>query len=64
MVAEFAEPTIREVYVGRYRVIYEVATETVEVLGVIHGARDLTAMWEEEQRRRRKKKWLFARIRG
>lgn len=30
--------------------IYRVAKETVDVLGIVHGARDLAALWERERR--------------
>jgi len=39
VVAEYADPTIREVIEGPYRVIYRVQPATVVVLAVIHGAR-------------------------
>jgi toxin ParE1/3/4 len=33
---------------GRYVVVYRVRDETVQVLRVVHGARDLDALFEEE----------------
>jgi toxin ParE1/3/4 len=41
VVPELDEPTVRELVVGSYRVIYEIDEETVYILGLIHGARDL-----------------------
>jgi hypothetical protein len=41
----------RELLVGSYRLIYEVGKEIVYVLGLIHGASDLPALWGEETRR-------------
>ena len=41
MVPEFERAEIREVIEGRYRIIYLVKPREVEVLAVIHGARDL-----------------------
>lgn len=41
MVPEFERNDIREVIEGPYRIIYLVGAEQVEVLAVIHGARDL-----------------------
>ena len=41
MVPEFQQPAIREVIVGQYRLIYRVDGETVVILTVIHGSRDL-----------------------
>lgn len=35
---------------GSYRLIYEIREEDVHVLGLIHGARDLTALWETGSR--------------
>lgn len=40
VVKELADRSIREVYVYRYRMIYQVASEQVRVLAVIHGAMD------------------------
>ena len=41
MVPEFGRKEIREVIEGRYRIIYLVDVTQVQVLAVIHGARDL-----------------------
>jgi plasmid stabilization system protein ParE len=41
VVPEFKNPAIRELLLGNYRLIYKVMPETVYVLGVIHGARNL-----------------------
>lgn len=51
VVPELDEPTVRELVVGSYRLIYEIGEEAVYVLGLIHGARDLSALWDEETRR-------------
>jgi plasmid stabilization system protein ParE len=50
VVPEFGDPAIREVFLGSYRLIYLVAAERVVVLGLVHGARDLAALWRREQR--------------
>ena len=50
MVPEFEEPDIRELIVGSHRLIYRLTPARVEVLGVIHGARDLPALWKRENR--------------
>jgi plasmid stabilization system protein ParE len=50
VVAELDDPSIREVYVRRYRLIYRVEPKTVSVLAFIHGARDLAALWKRERR--------------
>jgi plasmid stabilization system protein ParE len=41
VVPEFERNEIREVIEGRYRIIYLVEPKQVQVLAVIHGARDL-----------------------
>jgi hypothetical protein len=41
---------VRELFVGRYRLIYRVADDQVAILGFIHGARDLAMLWERESR--------------
>lgn len=51
-VPEFDLEEIREVRVGRYRLIYRLEPGRVTLLGLIHGARDLAAMWKEESRLR------------
>ena len=43
VVPELGEPAVREVFVYRYRLIYEVTEDRVAVLRVIHGSRDLLA---------------------
>jgi len=50
VVPELGDPTIREPLVGRYRLIYQVTEQTVYIVGFIHGARDLLALWEREER--------------
>jgi len=49
-VPDLEHPEMREVFVGRYRLIYQVENERVTVHGVIHGARDLAALWEGKDR--------------
>ncbi len=49
VVAEYADPTIREVVEGSYRVIYRVQSDTVVVLAVIHGARLLPSEPPDER---------------
>ena len=50
IVPEFHNPAIRELLVGAYRLIYRVNNGTIDVLGVIHGARDLRRLWQQERR--------------
>jgi len=50
VVPEFDDPTIHELFVRRYRLIYQVTEQTVYIIGFIQGARDLLALWERENR--------------
>ena len=50
MVPELNEPAVRELLVGTYRLIYEIHETAVYILGVVHGARDLAALWDREER--------------
>lgn len=42
LVPEAKRPSAREVIVGRYRVLYRLRRARVEVLAVIHGAREMS----------------------
>jgi plasmid stabilization system protein ParE len=50
VVPELEELAVRELIVGSYRLIYEIDGADVHVLGLIHGARDLAALWGKEGR--------------
>jgi plasmid stabilization system protein ParE len=50
IVPELREPTVRELLLGNYRLLYEIHDQTIFILGLIHGARDLMALWEREGR--------------
>ena len=50
VVPELDDPSIREIFVKKYRLIYRVAKEATYVLGLIHGARDLAALFGREGR--------------
>ena len=50
VVPEFNDPSIRELFVRSYRLIYQIAEQAVYIIGFIHGARDLTTLWEREGR--------------
>lgn len=41
VVPEFDQPSLRELLVQRYRLLYEVTLAEVRILAFIHGARDL-----------------------
>jgi len=48
IIPEMDQPNIRELFVGRYRLMYEVFDAKVEILAFIHGARDF-AKWRKSQ---------------
>ena len=50
IVPEFNDPAIRELIVGNYRLIYQLTDQAIYIVGFIHGARDLWALWEREGR--------------
>jgi toxin ParE1/3/4 len=50
VVPELDDPRVRELLIGNYRLIYEISGESIHVLGLIHGARDLGALWTEGSR--------------
>ncbi|MFQ5799451.1 MAG: type II toxin-antitoxin system RelE/ParE family toxin [Candidatus Binatia bacterium] len=41
MVPEYKDPTVREIIVRRYRLIYRARSDRVEVLRIIHGAQQM-----------------------
>jgi plasmid stabilization system protein ParE len=49
-VPEIADPNVRELFVQRYRLIYEIHADTIHVLAFVHGARDLAALSGEGPR--------------
>jgi len=51
MVPEFDDPTVRDMIIGKYRLIYRIEeADDVYILAFIHGARDLEKLWDEENR--------------
>lgn len=50
-VPELDEPSVREIFVRSYRLIYTVREDAVYILGIVHGARDLGALWDRAERR-------------
>jgi plasmid stabilization system protein ParE len=48
VVPESNDPTIREVFVFRYRLMYEVREDRVLILAFVHGARDFGALQKNE----------------
>lgn len=48
IVPELNDPAIREIFVFRYRLLYQVQDERVLVVAFLHGARDF-ATWRQSQ---------------
>jgi plasmid stabilization system protein ParE len=45
IVPEIGDPAVRELLLGRYRVVYEVFPERVAIVRVIHASRDFLSAW-------------------
>lgn len=50
-VPEIRDDAVRELFVSRYRLIYEIRSSAVYVLAFVHGARDLEHLWQRDPRR-------------
>ena len=50
VVPEFGDRKMRELFVMNYRMIYRVARNEVSIVALIHGSRDLLALWRREKR--------------
>lgn len=50
IVPEWDDASVRELFLGNYRLLYQVTEQIVFVIGFIHGARDLRALWKREGR--------------
>jgi len=50
IVPELNNPSIRELFVRSYRMIYQVTEEAVYIIGFIHVARDMWELWKREER--------------
>ena len=50
MVPELAQPDVRELLLGRYRLIYEVFPDRVAVVRLLHASRDFERAWRSESR--------------
>jgi toxin ParE1/3/4 len=49
IVPELNDPAVRELFVYRYRLLYEVGDDRVLIVGFLHGARDF-ATWRQNQK--------------
>jgi len=45
VVPEIDDPSVREVFVYSYRLIYEVRASEVRIIAFLHGARDFARWW-------------------
>ncbi len=50
-IPEIRDKAIREVYIQSYRLIYRIEKNSVSILALIHGRRDLTAAWSARERK-------------
>ncbi len=48
IVPELEIPTVCEVFIDKYRLLYEVTSSQVTVIGFLHGARDFNRWWRGE----------------
>jgi toxin ParE1/3/4 len=48
VVPEYGDPSIREIFVYSYRLMYRIETETVTVVAFLHGVRDF-GQWIRQQ---------------
>lgn len=48
IVPERNDPALREIFVFRYRLLYEVYPDLVRIVGFLHGARDFQS-WEQAE---------------
>ncbi len=51
IVPELGFPDTRELFVRDYRLIYRIEKSRVVILGLIHGKRDMSRLWEREKRK-------------
>jgi plasmid stabilization system protein ParE len=49
IVPELNDPTIRELFVFKYRLLYEVEKRRVLIVAFLHGARDFTTWWQTRE---------------
>ena len=48
-VPEFEDPSLRELLVRDYRLIYKITESDLFIIALIHGARDLESLWKKEK---------------
>jgi len=52
VVPELGSTTVRELFVFKYRLMYELTPKEVQVIAFVHGARDFTRLHEEPEDQR------------
>jgi toxin ParE1/3/4 len=50
-VPELRDSLHRELFVQKYRLIYQIGTERVAIVAFVHGARDFRAWWKRFRKR-------------
>lgn len=50
-VPELNDSLHRELFVGRYRLIYRAASDRISIVAFVHGARDFRSWWKQYRRR-------------
>ena len=50
VVPEFGDKNMRELFIMNYRMHYRVSRSEVAIVALIHGSRDLSALWHREKR--------------
>ncbi len=50
-IPEIRHETIREIFIQSYRLIYQIDENSVFILAIIHGRRDLRTAWSERERK-------------
>ncbi|MBI5816044.1 MAG: type II toxin-antitoxin system RelE/ParE family toxin [Nitrospinae bacterium] len=50
VVPELDNPRIRELFIKEYRLVYLIEGQSIVILGLIHGKRDLNTLWKKDKR--------------
>jgi plasmid stabilization system protein ParE len=48
IVPELNDPSVREMFVFKHRLIFEISPTQIKILGFVHGARDFNRWWRGE----------------
>ncbi len=49
IVPDLRDPEVREIFIGRYRLLYEVHPDEVWVMRLLHGSQDFLSAWGRRQ---------------